>query len=268
MLGNMYNHLPPILGWRAQLVMRVAKMAAYAPAFVAALLLVHEATQLGERFALPKQSIFPLGFGVPSFAAVLAIAVERWIRTRVTKVQVIECHGRLCGACGHRLTGMAARGNCPECGIRYCIDDLRSYWRRWIRSSESGFHSWFIRCGAALSISIVFMFFLLSGPLFKSLIFALSTSLWLIVVWWLVGMKKQFKETTELATIVTRGKWLLCPTCKSDLHRLTSTGACPSCGTFSKETGLEQYWKRNRPPHWQMDVIKPGAIDEQAVVKG
>ena len=38
---------------------------------------------------------------------------------------------RICPDCGYSLSGLPDRHACPECGLRYTVEELEQRWRPW-----------------------------------------------------------------------------------------------------------------------------------------
>jgi len=51
----------------------------------------------------------------------------RW--SRRLREQALAADGRVCWECGYALTGLADRGECPECGTAYEAEALRRRWQ-------------------------------------------------------------------------------------------------------------------------------------------
>ncbi|HYD01054.1 MAG TPA: hypothetical protein VEB22_07490 [Phycisphaerales bacterium] len=68
-----------------------------------------------------------INFAVAPVVGILALVYYRWVRAYARRHD-----GEICTGCNYPLKGLAAPGNCPECGRPFGPDRHRSFWSRYL----------------------------------------------------------------------------------------------------------------------------------------
>lgn len=259
---------PPILR-REQTLLRVGFLMGALQAPAAAIFFLGGGAALG----LPRAigiSLFAVAV-VCSMGAMLASIIL--VRRKLTRIKANQF--LICGCCGQDLRGLPS-GPCPECGIHTDMDELQSFWMRYIRAYlnygqelRAPAPRWLNRLGLKWvgAMAVVWLVLLLGVAVVASQHFSTIAIPLILLLGWLFPLSLHVcSEALErhVCARLIRESGLICTGCGAHLlpNTVPSTVpnneqlACTKCALRFQADDLARTWKVWRPPCWDLEKIQ------------